>query len=228
MSVQKKIAWVFLTLALVFTQAAALVQPALAASGTVRVYADSVQEDKYVTLVGAHLQANSRYTIYLSKAKTYNDKAVLVGTATTDSAGSFTKTYRIPGKLVDVVRINIYINNGRNDTVSNWFINATAVGNTGGESAAAFSFSVVSVKEGDTVRIKTNNLPANVTFKVYIGREGSKGINGILVGTLKDSKGGSVRSTFDIPDTLAKRSKLDIRIESKNLGIVQYLTFNNE
>lgn len=227
MSALKKISLFLITLALLVAQAAVLAQPAQAASSAVRVYAKSVQEDKYVTLSGAHLIANTRYSVYLSKTKGFSAKSILVGTAVTDASGAFTKTFRIPGKLVDVVRINIYITNGRFDTASNWFINASSQGSTGGEGAPAFSFTIVSVKEGDSVKIKTANLPAGVTFNVYIGKDGSQGLKGVKVGTLVDEDGGSVRATFEIPDSLEGKSRLDIRIENKKLGIAAYQSFDN-
>jgi len=192
----------------------------------VRVYATSVEEDHSVTLQGKRLDANSRYNVYLSKYGTYPTGAILVGSVLTDRNGAFAKTFNLPGKLVDIAKVGIHISNGR-DATSNWFINATAEGNTGGDGAPAFSISLVSVREDDWVKIRTNNLPANVTFDVLIGKSGSKGVKGIKVGTLRDEEGGSLRATFDIPSELVGKSKLDIRLENKALGIVAYLTFEN-
>jgi LysM repeat protein len=197
------------------------------APGTgVRVTALEVEEDQYVTLQGKKMVANSRYTIYLSKYGAYPTGAIFMGSVLTDKNGAFTKTYRIPSKLVDIAKIAIHLSNGR-DATSNWFINATAEGNTGGEGAPEFSFSISSVEEGEWVRIRTSNLPANVTFDVRMGKAGSKGVNGIKVGTLRDEDGGSLRATFDIPSQWQGRSKIDIRIENKALGIYDYVTFEN-
>jgi hypothetical protein len=77
------------------------------------------------------------------------------------------------------------------------------------------------------VKIKTSNLPANVSFNVYMGKSGSKGVNGTLVGTLRDEDGGTIRATYDIPSELHGKSKIDIRLENKQLGISYYLTFEN-
>jgi len=192
----------------------------------VRVSALSVEEDQFVTLQGKKLVANSRYSVYLSKFGAYPSGTIFLGSVITDKYGAFTRTFRIPSKLVDIAKIAINLSNGR-DATSNWFINATAEGNTGGEGAPAFSFSISSVEEDDWVKIRTNNLPANVTFDVLMGKSGSKGVNGIKVGTLADEDGGSVRVTFDIPSQLQGRSKLDIRLENKSLGISYYLTFEN-
>lgn len=198
------------------------------APGTgVRVSATSVEEDMYVTLQGKKLSASSRYSVYLSKFGTYPAGAIYMGSVLTDKYGAFTKEFRLPGRLVDIAKIAINLSNGR-DATSNWFINATADGNTGGEGAPAFSFSISSVEEDESVRIRTSNLPANVTFTVRMGRSGSKGANGIKVGTLADEDGGTVRPTFDIPEELQGRSSIDIRLENKALGIYYYMNFKNE
>lgn len=200
--------------------------PSTSSSSGVRVYASSVEEDKTVTLEGKKLDVNSRYTLYLSKYGTYPTGAILVGSILTDRYGAFMKTFNLPSKLVDISKIGIHITNGR-DATSNWFINATADGNTGGDGAPTFSVSLVSVREDDWVKIKTSNLPANVTFDVLMGKSGSKGVKGIKVGTLRDDEGGSLKATFDIPSELVGKSKIDIRLENKSLGIVTYLTFEN-
>jgi LysM repeat protein len=195
--------------------------------GQGRVVATSVKEDQSVTLSGKSLAVNTRYSVYLSKYGSYPAGAILVGSVTTDKYGAFTATFNLPKKLVDVIKIGVNLVSSRGGTASNWFINATADGNTGGEGTPNLTFSVTSVNDDDWVKIKTSNLPANVTFDVLMGKAGSKGINGIKVGTLRDSKGGSVKATFDIPEALQGRSKLDIRLENKQLGIAVYLTFEN-
>lgn len=196
-------------------------------STDVRVAATSVEEDQEVTLSATKLLANTRYSVYLGKYATYPTGAVLVGSVYTDAKGAFSRTYKIPGRLADVVKIWISVTNGRGDLATNWFINATSDGNTGGIGAAALKFSITSMKSDDWVKIKTSNLPANVTFDVLMGKSGSKGVNGYLVGTLRDEDGGTVRATYDIPSELEGKSKIDIRLENKQLGISYYLTFEN-
>lgn len=190
-----------------------------------RVYASSVQEDKSVTLRGRSLAANTRYTVTLSKyGSTINVNQM--GSVLTDAAGAFTVTYALPKKLVDVAKISVTIRSS-GDSAANWFINATSSGNTGGVSSPAFNFSVVSTREDQSVTIKTTNLPANVVFDALMGKAGTKAEKGIYVGYVYDDDG-TVKITFDIPAELQGRSKLDIRLENKNLGIFYYLTFENK
>jgi LysM repeat protein len=201
-------------------------QPVSSSGG--RIYALSVVEDKSVSLRGTGLWANSRYSVYLNRYLNNRFSPVFAGTAFTDKNGAFTTAVRIPKELVDIAKIGVRIDNGRGSRVSNWFINATADDYTGGEGSPALSFSIVSVEEDEWVKIKTSNLPPNVTFKVLIGKAGTKGVDGILVGSMLDDDGGGVRATFEIPDDLQGKSRLDIRLENKALGMSYFVTFENE
>jgi LysM repeat protein len=194
----------------------------------VRVYALSVKEDQYVVLQGVKLVANSRYTVYFSKYGSLSTSAILTGYAYTDKDGSFKTTYTLPKKLVDIMKIGINLYNVSGDSASNWFINATLTGNTGGIQAPEFGFSIRDVDKNNWVKIKTSNLPANVTFDVFMGKAGTKGVKGIHVGTVRDDEGGSINFTFDIPSELQDRSKIDLRIENEKLGWFAYVTFENE
>jgi hypothetical protein len=224
MSLLKKFTFVLVALAML----AALATPALAATTASRVYAKSVVEDKTVTLVGSSLLVNTRYNVYLSRYGKYPSGAKLVGFALTDAKGAFTKTFKIPGKLVDVAKIGVNLTSSNGDATSNWFINASSSSNTGGEGSPNFSFSVTSIKKNNWVKIKTKDLPANVTFDVRMGKAGSKGVNGTKVGELTGTKSGSVKATFDIPDVLEGKSQIDIRMENKSLGMSYYVTFDNK
>jgi LysM repeat protein len=197
-------------------------------SSDVRVYALSVKEDQSVTLRGRYLVPDSRYTVYMGKYKAAPSADIRVGTIFTDKNGAFTTTFNLPKQLVDISQVAVSLYNGRGDVAGNWFINATLEGNTGGSLMPKFSFSIVSVDKNDTVRIKTNNLPANTTFDVLMGKAGSEGEKGYLAGSLRSSKGGAIKATFDIPSELEGRSKIDIRLENEKLNMVYYLTFENK
>ncbi len=194
----------------------------------IRVYVLSVKEDQYVVLQGVNLAANSRYTVYFSKYGALSTSAILSGSAYTDKDGSFKATYTLPKKLVDIMKIGVNLYNAIGDSASNWFINANVTGNTGGIQAPEFGFTIQGVDENNWVKIKTTNLPANVTFDVFMGKAGTKGVKGIHVGTLRDEDGGSVKYTFDIPSELQDRSKIDLRIENEKLGWFAFVTFENK
>jgi hypothetical protein len=197
-------------------------------TGSANVYATNVKEDTSVTLHGKNLVALSRYTVYLSSEKAHLATPIFVGVVTTDKDGAFKVTYNIPKKLIDVPRVKVTITNTKGNTASNWFYNATLDGNTGGVYTPAISIVVDSSKVNKWVKIKVTNLQAKMTYDVFIGKEGSKGVKGVQVGTLSVAKSGSVMASFDIPDEYKDKAKLDIRLENKPYGIVSYLTFANK
>jgi LysM repeat protein len=198
------------------------------ATGSASIQATSVTEDVNVTLQGKSLTASTRYTIYLSNEKNNAASSILVGVVTTGKDGDFTVTYKIPKKLIDVPRIKVTIISAKGVALSNWFYNATLEGNTGGINAPQAGIVVESSKLNKWVKIKVTNLPAKLTYQVYIGKEGSKGLNGVLVGTLYVPKSGSASAIFDIPAAYKDRANLDIRLVNEAYSIVQTLTFANK
>ena len=89
------------------------------------------------------------------------------------------------------------------------------------------SISIVSVVQDNKVTIQTHGYPANTDFDVRMGEIGTLGINGVLVGTINSTKGGSFTSTFDIPQQLYGEDKIAIRLESK-AGYYSYNWFLND
>lgn len=197
-------------------------------SSSASVIALSVKEDQVVTLQGKNLNASSRYDVYLGMYKADAAQRILVGSANTDKSGYFKATYNIPKKLYDVLKIRVSVSNQRGVSTSNWFINTTSNGNTGGIGSPEMSFDVLSVKKGQWVKIQTENLPAKVSFKVYMMKSGASSRKAVLVGTLRDSKGGKVTATFDIPDSIKDRTILDIFIVNRALEMTAEATFNNK
>lgn len=212
----------------VSTTGTVVVPPSVPSSGSAQVYATGVVEDKSVTFSGKTLDVSSRYTVYMSNYKLAAGTRYLAGWVTTDKNGAFSTTLSIPKRLIDTSLIKITVVNTSGDTASNWFFNATATGSVGGVGTADIVVKVDDVKEGDWVKITVDKLPANITFQVFIGKVGSEGVNGELVGQIRSTKGGKVTATFDIPDSLADRSKLDIRVEDSHIQMSDFQTFNND
>jgi hypothetical protein len=192
------------------------------------VYASSVREDQYVTLQGKDLSANTRYAVYLGKYNAGSSGKILVGSVVTDKFGSFKKTFDLPKKLFDVMKISVSISSSSGATSSNWFINATSSGYTGGTNSAQFKVSVQSVKRNQWVKLSTVNLPPNVTFKVYLNKAGATERKAVQVGTLRDTKGGSILATFDIPESLKDRAQLEVVVFNNPIGVSSEATFYNQ
>ena len=190
--------------------------------------ATSVKEDQSVTLQGKNLAANTRYEIYLGKYKSDPAIRISVGTVSTDKNGAFQKTVTIPKRLYDVLKIRASITSPRGSTTNNWFINTTGSGNVGGIGAPELGIEIRSVKKANWVKFDTENLPANVSFKVYMSKVDAPANKAILVGTLSDPKGKDITATFDIPESLKDRANLEIFLMNEALDLSAEATFNNK
>ncbi|GAB4582162.1 MAG: hypothetical protein Fur0022_49200 [Anaerolineales bacterium] len=197
-------------------------------SSGIRVSASSVVEDQSVTLSGKSLVASTAYSIYLSNYKANLPVNYLIGTVTTKSDGTFTGTYKLPSKLADVSKIKVMITNNKGDIASNWFYNITSSGNVGGISSPAVTLTIVSVDEGESVKIQASNLLPGVTYEVLMDKTGTGAEEGILVGTIKSTNGNSVTTTFEIPTELEGRSKIDLRVQSDTYETEVFITFEND
>lgn len=86
------------------------------------------------------------------------------------------------------------------------------------------TFSIVSVVKNTSVTIKTNNLPPNYNFRVRMGKIGTRGIGGTVVGNFDSGTGGSKKFTFDIPAGLKGLKQIAIRFDATS-G-VHYFAYN--
>ena len=80
---------------------------------------------------------------------------------------------------------------------------STSGGTTGSTSGGSYvsyvpTFSIVTVKPGESVTIRTNNFPPGQAFTVRMGPYGTYGINGEIVGTTDSGAGGSFEATYSI------------------------------
>ncbi len=89
------------------------------------------------------------------------------------------------------------------------------------------TINITSVDPGKSVTIQTANYPANTNFEVRMGAFGTRGINGIKVGTLNSGAGGTVTETFSIPDALKGAGRVAIRLDSTSSGHFSYNWFWN-
>ena len=87
--------------------------------------------------------------------------------------------------------------------------------------------SIQGVTANDKVTIVTYNFPANLDFEVRMGLFGTKGVDGILIGTINSGTGGSLKLTFPIPPSLYTESMIAIRLQSAYGGYYAYDWFYN-
>ena len=83
------------------------------------------------------------------------------------------------------------------------------------------------VVEDEYVIYQLEKFPANDTYFVYMGENGTYGIGGILVSKVTTNKGGTFLEKFFIPDELKGEDTISIRFESKNGNVPWWNYFYN-
>jgi len=194
----------------------------------------AVKPDKSVTIQTYNFPPNDTFVVTMGKMGTMGIGGIKVATTKSGSGGSFSVKYNIPAALVGEYQIAIRLESPKSGYYAyNWFYNNTASGKPKASPAPSSgytgypTFSIVSVKEGKSVTIKTNNLPPNDTFKVKMNWMGTLGVGGEVVGTLKSGKGGVLTETFDIPKKFKDEYQIAIRLESAQSGYYAYNWFYN-
>jgi hypothetical protein len=86
---------------------------------------------------------------------------------------------------------------------------------------------IMSSVEDQYVVVRLEDFPANDTFYVYMGFNGTLGINGYLVSKIATNDGGTFLAKFLIPDGLKGEDIIAIRFESKDSNVFWYNWFFN-
>lgn len=89
------------------------------------------------------------------------------------------------------------------------------------------TFTISAVDYGKTVTIKGINFIPNDTYKVTMGKFGSKGVGGVQVAT-QGAGTGSFTATYDIPASLKDETTIAIRLQSPTTGYYSYNWFWNK
>ena len=181
-----------------------------------------VVQDVSVTITTQDFPANDRFDVLMGYMGTRGIGGIIVDNISSGAGGSLTFTFSIPPALYGQPQIAIRL---QSSTASdyfayNWFVNNTSGSfgwpdNPPPPGYSGFpTFSITNVVRDQTVTILTHNLPPDDIFQVTMGPMGTRGIGGIVVGSI-DSGASDVRSfTFAIPVELYGASKIAIRMQS--------------
>jgi hypothetical protein len=194
----------------------------------------SVEKDKTVTIKTNNFPANTEFQVLMGKMGTKGVSGILVKTIDSGSGGVFSKTFDIPAALAGDYQIAIRLEATSGGYYAyNWFYNNTAAADDGADDDAPDgytgypSFSITAVVKDASVSVKTYNFPADTDFKVFMGKMGTKGVDGIYVTTINSGTGGVFSQTFTVPAALAGDSQIAIRMEATAGGFYAYNWFYN-
>ncbi len=189
----------------------------------------SVVEDTSVTIKTNNFPANETFTVRMGPFGTLAIGGTVVGTTPSGAGGSFEVTYNIPASLAGSGLIAIRMDSTSGYYSYNWFTNkAAAVVTPAPGYTGVPTFSIVSVIEDTSVKIRTANFPANTEFTVRMGPFGTKAIGGVVVGTTNSGAGGVFEETYTIPASLAGSGLIAIRMDSANGYYYAYNWFTNK
>lgn len=190
----------------------------------------TVVRDSTVTIRTNNFPANDTFTVRMGAYGTLGINGIVAGTQSSGSGGSFSATYNIPSSLAGSYQIALRLESSTSGYYAyNWFYNnASGSGSTPIPGYSGFPvFYIVSVVQGHTVTIQTQNLPPNDKFTVTMGAYGTYGIGGSVVATSDSGAGGSQKFTYDIPASLAGAYQIALRLQSPTTGYYAYNWFYN-
>jgi hypothetical protein len=206
-----------------------LLQVSPAQSSTIPTFSiTSVVTDQTVTIQTANFPASQNFVVTMGPMGTKGVGGVVVATTNSGAGGSFSATYNIPAQFkgASQVAIRLQTTHANPYFAYNWFWNNTTNTGTGGIPGYTGipTFDVASVQMDKSVTIKTANFPPNQVFTVTMGPMGSKGVNGVVVGTLNSGVGGALTATFNIPAQYVGAYQVAIRAQTAHTN--PYFAYN--
>ena len=192
----------------------------------------SVKEDENVTLKTHNFPASRDFQVLMGEMGTRGIGGIEVTTFSSGTGGSLTKTFDIPDALNGEYQIAIRLQTADGVFFAyNWFYNDTAANGGNGSTTPSYTgiptFAITTVDKGASVTIETHNFPANIDFKVLMGKMGTKGVGGTTVTQINSGSGGVFTKTFEIPASLAGEEIIAIRLEALSGGYFAYNWFLN-
>jgi LysM repeat protein len=201
----------------------------------------SVQKDTSVTIKGHNFPSNVWFKVRMRQAG--NNSWESLPDLDTNKGGNSTYVINIPaslhGKSQLVLRLTQNKKNGKSFTQDVQFGNYTGSSGSGSAYPPGYwngygwyyhgipTIWIDSVVRNSTVTIHTNNFPAGLTFDVYMGPMGTRGVGGYHVGTLHSGSGGYLTATYSIPSALYGSHKISIRTQNHPTGFYSYNWFYN-
>ena len=195
----------------------------------------AVAKDQWVEIQTDNFPAKDNFVVTMGPMGSKGVGGIVIGTTYSGPGGRFTMKYDIPPALKGAYQIAIRLESPTSGYYAyNWFYNNTvnAPGVEPPPSKPGYSghptFSIASVKAGESVTITPNNFPPNDSFFVRMNWMGTQGVAGQIVETVSTNANGKLNNTkFEIPEFLKNASQIAIRLESPESGYYAYNWFYN-
>ncbi|NLC29164.1 MAG: hypothetical protein GX773_01770 [Chloroflexi bacterium] len=199
----------------------------------------NVKTDETVTLSTKDMPKDYDFKVLLGEYDTRGVNGIEVAQFDSGNGGSFEVTVDIPAALKGRAMISVRIESLTGGYYSyNWFWNDKDNGTWPGGQAPAPTqppapvvyptFSIKAVNAGNTVTILAKDFPKNHEWVVRMGKNGTRGIGGIVAAEVTSSDTGAFEATFSIPAELATENIIAIRLDAKTGGWYAYNWFYNK
>jgi hypothetical protein len=196
-----------------------------------------VTEDDRVTILTHGFPANRDFDVRMGEFATLGVDGEVVERINSGSGLSQVFTFEIPTELHEQDKIAIRLDSMTHSYFAfNWFYN-TDFGSHDEEFLQALLeeaekpnpiIVVVSVIKDSQVTIEGNRFPVDENFDVLMGEYTTEGVDGIKVGTLTVSTDGTVKKSFNIPQSLKSEDRMASRVESTQSDLFAHAWFENE
>jgi hypothetical protein len=183
-----------------------------------------------VKVSGTNFTTTEIYAVFIGKFGTKGVGGIKVGEQETDAAGKFNATYAIPASLKDENKLAIrFVGTKSGYYAYDWFTNKAGAGATPppAKPGTIPTFTITTVVKDSKVTISAKNFTLNDSYKVTMGKMGTKGVGGVLVATQPTDGSGTFTATYDIPASLHGDSQIAIRLQSPTTGYYSYNWFWN-
>jgi hypothetical protein len=186
----------------------------------------SVVMNSMVTVAMNNLPASTTFDVRMGAAGTQGIAGNSTAKFDSGDGGSAIHTFDIPVSLIGSDQIDIRIEAPGGFFAYTTFTNQNTVNPNLGVGGLS-NIVVNSVIGNAYVAVTTQNLPANVTYRVRIGPAGGQGNDGSVVANFGSGEnGGSSIHIFEIPTSLYGSEKLDLRIDAPG-GVASWVEFAN-
>lgn len=187
----------------------------------------AVSRNESVKLRLVDFPAKERFNVYMYEYGDDPDNGLLIDNIKSGN-GNKQVILEIPEEFHGISRLTVRMESPTSHYVAIVsFYNRKDGGSLDGGYQGYPTITILAVDPDETVTIRANNLPPNDEFDVLMNRMGTRGEDGILVGSFETGRGGTLEKTFRIPSALEGRNRIAIRIESPLSGYFAYNWFNN-
>lgn len=185
-----------------------------------------IAPDVSITVRTYNFPAGKTFNVLMGPMGTRGVNGIPAGTIASGAGGSFTSVIVIPSGLRGQYQIAVRLQAADDSGyyAYNWFYNQA--GGSGWipnpppppppllpTPKPVPVFWITNVFPDTSVNITTANFPANKVFNAYMNVMGTRGINGVYVGSVSTGAGGSLTFSFNIPANLRGLQKIAIRLE---------------